>query len=119
MMRHIAAAQTFVKPAIVLVHVAARIAELVAGRNVVDEFRKRIVRQKRKTAGEAPLGFDKYSVIRRIADGRIQHGHVAELRKRPQQLRIAWSELLGAKLIDGQVVRRQVMAHVAEISDLY
>ena len=118
MVRQVRPAERLVQAAIVLIHVTAGIAKFVSRRDVIDELRVSIVGEERKPVGEAALRLDEHAVIRRIPNRRVQHRYVAELRERAQCLRLPWPELAGQQLIDSEVVCRQVMAHVGEVSRL-
>jgi hypothetical protein len=80
-------------------------------------FEKGIVRQEREVALKTFLGADETAVISGIADGGIDPRYVAELWKRPQQLRISGSEKLRGNLIQTQVVGGKVVAHVADVAE--
>ena len=60
--------------------------------------------EERKVIRKTPLGFEENTVIRGVANRRIQNCHVAELEKRPQDLRVAGTKLAGQQLIRRNIV---------------
>src|SRR5262245_22218658 len=88
MMRNIAAAESFVQPPIVGIHVTAGIAVLVGRLDVIKKPGERVVREERNFPNTF-LRPDEAAVVGRVSNGWVDPRHVAELRKRPSCLRVA------------------------------
>src|SRR5882724_5407053 len=102
-MRDVAAAAALVEAAVVGVEVAAGVAKFSGRGRVVEELRKRVVRQQPQTVAEPPVELDESAVVAGIAHRRVDDGDVAELRKWTQQLRITGADPLRWNLVDGQI----------------
>src|SRR5262245_35799075 len=111
MLRNVAAAAALIEIAMVRVHIALRSAEFVGGFDVVDERRPRIVRKEGESLAEALLRADEAAVISRVPDRRIDPGHVAELRKRTQGLRVARPQPFRGELVERKIIGGEMMAH--------
>ena len=115
-MGNVRAAKRFVKAAIIRVHIAARIAELIGARNVVDELREGVVGQNGEALMKPALQSNVSAVICRVPNGWINPGNIRELRKWPPRLRITRTHLIWRNLVECQVIRRQMVTDIGHVS---
>ena len=118
-MGDVAAAAAFVQAPVVLIHIAAGIAEFGGRGSIVEELRIGVMRQGRESVAEATFQLDEAGVIGGIADGRIDERYVAELREWPEILRVAGPQEIRRNLVDAERIRSgQVVSEGSQVSDI-
>src|SRR5262249_32830381 len=64
------------------------------------------------------FGANEYCMVGRVADRRIDPGHVAKLREGTYQLRVSGSYQLRRNLVQAQIVGSQMVADISDITRL-